>query len=196
MQLKKLVISLFICLGLTGCSVNVNINPEPSDPIKVNETEKFQKEYSELNSYIEVNIPDDTKIHYASPKEVLDILTDGTGIIYFGRPTCPWCRNVIPVLASVCNKYNMVINYYNPGETKEDDIVTYMSIKNELSEYLEKGEGGEPTMYLPDIYFVKDGKVVGHKLGSVSSQNDPYTPLTDEQKNELFSIYERYIKEL
>lgn len=198
MQIKKCLVIIALCLLLTGCEESIKgiigDNPATSTGI-TNDVSKFQKEYKELNSYIEVIIPDDAYIHYASIDEVLEVL-NGTGIIYFGRPSCPWCRNVIPVLADVATKNGMMIYYYNPGETKSDDIDKYMTMKNKLSNYLDKDANGNPTMYLPDVYFVKDGNIVGHKLGSASGQKDAYVPLTEEQRNELVSIYEGYIKEL
>ena len=199
MQVKKYLIIILMCLCLTGCTVNINTNGGTTGKEDINyvsfeeETKKFINEYKDVNSYIEVDIPKETKIHYASTEEVLNLVTSGTGIIYFGRPTCPWCRNIIPVLASVANSNNMVINYYNPGEVSADESYMYVEIKNKLSDYLRTNDNGEKAFYLPDVYFIKDGKVIGHKLGSVASQINAYISLTDEQIKELSDIYQNYI---
>ena len=201
MQIKKYFIIILVCLCLTGCSTSSNVdgtsNKDDINYVVIDtETSKFINEYKNINSYIEVNIPNETKIHYASTEEVLDLVTSGTGIIYFGRPTCPWCRNIIPVLAKVANTNNMVINYYNPGEVSADESYMYVSIKNKLSDYLRSNENGEKAFYLPDVYFIKDGNVIGHKLGSLASQTDAYIPLTDEQVKELSDLYQSYINDM
>ena len=201
MQIKKYFIIILVCLCLTGCSTSSNVdgtsNKDDINYVVIDtETSKFINEYKNINSYIEVNIPNETKIHYARTEEVLDLVTSGTGIIYFGRPTCPWCRNIIPVLAKVANTNNMVINYYNPGEVSADESYMYVSIKNKLSDYLRSNENGEKAFYLPDVYFIKDGNVIGHKLGSLASQTDAYIPLTDEQVKELSDLYQSYINDM
>lgn len=196
MQIKKYLVLLIVCLCLVGCTnkiVEPDVKETPINNIIEGETDKFIKEYTGINSYIEVKIPSETKIHYVTTSEVLNIVTSGTGIIYFGRPTCPWCRNIIPVLANVANKNKMVINYYNPGEVSADDTSNYVLIKEKLSSYLRSDADGNKTFYLPDVYFIKDGKVVGHKLGSVASQTDAYVSLTSDQIQELSNTYQDYI---
>ena len=51
--------------------------------------------------------------------------------------------------------------------------------------YLLENDNGEKTLYVPDVYFVKDGKIIGNHLSTVDSQTDPYTPLTEGQIKEL-----------
>lgn len=200
MRVKIILILISIFL-ITGCqtknnvvdnNINNNTNESHINETSQNELDKFKKEYETSND-IEVHIPDNTLIHYAKASEIMDILTNGTGIIYFGRPTCPWCRNIIPVLADISTKYNMVINYYNPGEVSYDEKDIYQNIKQALNNYLDEDKTGQKKLYIPDVYFIKNGQVIGHHIGSVTSQNDPYIPLDNDQKEELKDIYERYI---
>ena len=44
-------------------------------------------------------------------EEIFDIL-DGTGIIYFGFPECPWCRNAVPVLLDAAEEVGIEKIYY------------------------------------------------------------------------------------
>jgi hypothetical protein len=60
----------------------------------------------------------------------------------------------------------------------------------------EEYETGEKRIYAPSVIFVRDGKVLGIHVSTVDSHEDPRKPLTDEQYEELFGIYEDYILEV
>ena len=44
-------------------------------------------------------------------------------------------------------------------------------------------------LYFPTVIFVRDGKIVGTHMDTVSSQENPRVPLNDEQTKELTNIY-------
>lgn len=154
---------------------------------KATDASKFYKEYDNGNS-VTMNISNDNPIKYLELDEVINFLKTGTGVIYFGFPTCPWCRNIVPVLFETAKENNVsVINYYNPKETRSSD--SFSEVMYLLDSYLQTNSDGNKTLYVPDVYFVKDGKIVGHHLGSADGQKDPYTPLTDTQRQELKNTY-------
>ena len=76
-------------------------------------------------------------------------------------------------------------NNNDNNENNED----YNKLITILNEFLTENENGEKTLYVPDVYFVKDGKIVGNHLGTVDSQTNPMESLTEEQKQELLNIY-------
>lgn len=195
--MKKIILIIVSIILVTGCS---NKNNEEISNEEVNnnitDVQKFKEEYESGNSGIVVNVSDDDLIKYATTTEILDIIKNGTGIIYFGRPTCPWCRNAINILLEVSKDNNIVINYYNPGEVVMDDMPKYLEIKQLLNDYLETNSSGEKVLYIPDVYFVRNGVVIGHHLSTVSTQVDPYVSLTEDEKNELKGIYQNYINKL
>lgn len=196
MQIKKILLIIMAILLITGCTKKENsVTSEDITPL-VTDTSKFKTEYEEGNNGIIVNVSDDDKIKYVTPSEVLNILTFGTGIIYFGRPTCPWCRNVVPVLLEVARTNNLTVNYLNPGEITGDDVKDYVKVKEALDSYLDYDEDGTKSLHIPDVYFVYNGKILGHHLSTVSSQDDPYTALTSSQKQELINIYNSYIEQM
>ena len=151
-------------------------------------------EYSNGKS-IKVNIPMDNRIKYINPKELLEILKSGTGIVYFGYNTCPWCRNSVPILIDVVKKNDIDTIYYV-------DIhgVNLKSIEKRLykilDEYLSLDEDGEKRLAVPDVYVVKKGKIMGHHLGTVPSYKNPTKGMSKKQKKELRKIYTDLIKEL
>lgn len=189
---------------------------------------KFKNEYENLNNeeYLEVNIDKDNPIVYADYDKLLEVINNGTGIIYLGFPECPWCRNALPVLLDVAKKNNVDIIYYmnilneRDSYIVEDGKLVYAkdedgnekkgtegyfklleALKDELSDYIisydnKKYEVGEKRIYAPSVIFVKDGKVLGIHVSTVDSQTNPSIPLTDSQYNELYSIYEDYVLDL
>lgn len=180
--MKKVVMILLSILLLTGCSQT--------------DSEKFKKEYEELNgttNLITLTIDATADIKYVSAKQTVSLLKEGTGIIYFGFPNCPWCRNMLPVLLEAASNNNMTVSYLNPRKLRDSKNKQFQEIMDILNEYLLENEEGSKMLYVPDVYFVKNGKIVGHHLGTVESQSDPTIPLTDEQKQELKGIYEELI---
>lgn len=187
-----------------------------------NDAKKFKKEYESLNGqknangkeYISVDIKDDSKIYYATYQEIMDLLNHGTGVIYFGFPECPWCRNMIPVLLDAADETSIEKIYYfnalsmrDTKSLKDGVIVTekegteeYYQLLNALSSILGPYEGlNDDTilrLYFPTVVFVKNGTIVGSHEGTLDSQEDPYVALTTEQKEELKKIYTDFIHEV
>lgn len=188
---------------------------------------KFKKEYEALNENgIELNIDKNNPIEYANYDKILEIIENGTGIIYLGFPGCPWCRNALPVLFDVAKENEVDTIYYMNILNERDLFVVedgklvyakdeegnekkgtkgYHQLLEALDEHLndytvlfegKEYETGEKRIYAPSIIFVRDGKVLGVHVSTVTSDEDPKTPLTDEQYDELFGIYEDYILEV
>lgn len=181
---------------------------------------KFKNEYESLNNkkdskdrdYIEVSIDEDNGMIYASFDQIYEILTEGTGVIYFGYPECPWCRNAAPMLIQAAsNKGLNDIYYFNAREIRDTksldengNIVTekegteeYYKLIEVLSDYLGVYEGlnddNIKRLYFPTVVFVLRGEIVGIHIGTLDSQTDPRVPLTEEQKSKFVNIYMNYI---
>ena len=90
---------------------------------------KIKAEYESFNGktsltsnkeYLEVKIPEKNGIKYASGKKIIEVLTEGTGVIYFGFPECPWCRNMIVPFLEVMNEEDENVYYYNAYSIRDD----------------------------------------------------------------------------
>ena len=199
-----LAINMFFIYKLVNISCE-NPHIEDSDAVR------FKKEYESLNGalrndtdyYLEVSINENNPIVYASMDEIIDTLSNGTGIILFGFKECPWCRNLIPNLVDVLNELGIEkVLYWNDQHIRDtltiDDgiIVTEQEGTSEYYKLLELlGDNAhvysglnDPTIkrvYFPSIIYVKNGVVRALHQSTLDSQTDPYTPLTDEQREEL-----------
>ncbi len=176
--------------------------------------ERFKQEYEELNdSHLEVNIDSDNMIKYIGLEEAIDIIKNDTRVIYFGYPSCPWCRNAVPVLLDAASSTSLdtiyYVNAYNIRDVKEldddgnivttnegdrlyDDLLKVLDdILDPYTLTLDNGEVidlGEKRLYVPMVLFVKDGEVVSYHLSTVDSQEDPSISLNDSQRDELYNI--------
>ena len=209
---KILILMTSICLlfGLTGCS------KEKTDPLK------FKEEYEVLNDedsgygkYTIIEIPEDNAIVYSNVGEILSLLENGTGVIYFGFPECPWCRSAI---APLLNTADMVgidkIYYFNAKEIRdqkkldeEGKVVVekegseeYYDLLKALGDSVSVYEGlnddSIKRLYFPTVVFVKEGEIIGYHEGTVESQENPMILLNKEQEKELSDIYANYMHKM
>ncbi len=194
MNKKKLMVVIDILLG----AILVGIMTFGIYQYLKSDGEKFKAEYEALNNEnVNINISKNNPIKYVTLDEVFDIIQNKTGVIYFGFPGCPWCRNMIPVLFEAAKNNNIdTIYYFNPRNVKKSDNDEYNKLKEILNEYLSEDENGQKVLYVPDVYFIKDGKIVGHHLGTVDSQEEPTISLTEEEKNELLDIFNELFEKI
>ena len=179
--LSFIIIVLFLLFGFIYIYSNDNL--------------KFKFEYELYNniSYdngkkIKANIPFDNNVTYVKEKDLESVLTSGDRVIYFGYTTCPWCRNIVSPLVEVINDNNLDKLYYVDVHS-----VNAKSVYDILDEYLEFDNDGNKRLYVPDVYFIKDGRIVYHHLGSLDSYKDAFKGMNNKQLNELKSIYQEGI---
>lgn len=214
--IKLLIIFLIILICIiTFITVKKN---------RVTKDEKsFKKEYERYNGYtnpgsnkkyFDVNIEEKNGIKYLGDDEVIDMLQNKTGIIYFGFPTCPWCRSMIEVLLDAKDSTNQKnIYYYNALDIRDEKVLedgkvkttkkgkkNYYKILDILGDKASVYEGLEDDsikrLYFPTVVFVRNGKIVDIHISTVDSQEDPYKKLNKKQKAELKKIYTRGIAKM
>jgi thiol-disulfide isomerase/thioredoxin len=215
---------IIICITIWGLLMT---SKAKNNTIK--DSEKFMNEYAELNgktnesngsAYPIVSLDKNNPFVYATDDDIKNLFTSGTGVIYFGFPECPWCRNLVPVLNnSIASTSISKVYYYNIKNirskiTANDDGTLanesgtdfYYYLLNKLDAYLteykvknSKGkeiDTNEKRLYAPTIVFVKDGEVIGIHEGTIDAQTDPYNVLNDSEKEELASELQEYLSKI
>ncbi len=157
-----------------------------------NDIKKFKEEYEALNDQIKVNISLDYQVNYVDSDEAANFLNNDTGIILFGNPEDLQTRSIVETLFMVANDNDLELKYYNPSTYEDNGIDEFAEIVGALTSYLPTNENGEKLLRTPDVYFVKDGEIVGNFYGSIDDFNDE--ALTDEQKEELYNHYNQLAK--
>ena len=217
---KKMMIGIIAALtvvSLGGCSL-FGSDSYSEDGLR------FKEEYAELNGEIhertgrpfqEVLISEDNPIQYATAEEIIDLIENGTGVIYFGFPQCPWCRTAVPALLEAAEIAGIeTILYLNMTYERDirvidedGDIIIeregtagYQRIQALLYEYLmpyiltdEDGnevDTGERRIYVPFVVVIRNGQVVGHHFYTLPIQDeDPFMVFNESQHQELRDIY-------
>lgn len=145
---------------------------------------EFKREYEALNKevdedgnkkYYQLSIDKDAPVTYLSYEELEEFLNNGTGVLYFGRPGCPWCRLLVPGLFDFANENEIKIKYYNIEKDRKDNNANYKEILSKLDAYLpndnitqkEGEEGYNPSLkrvILPHLFFLNKGQVMNNAL--------------------------------
>lgn len=120
MNNKKYIVGLVIVIGclLVAGSLFL-LNREENNVTE--DMLRFKEEYEALNGQENaagthtlqtITIPEFNLIRYATPEEILEIAESGTGLIYFGFPQCPWCRQMTPLLIDVALDMGVDVIHY------------------------------------------------------------------------------------
>lgn len=171
-------------------------------------TDLFKK--TEVGTVIDNNVSDNIRFYrdypsanmeniyyYATYDEVVEVLTKGTGIVFFGFPACPYCQVYVPVLDEVARERSVEKIYYlNIKDMREQDTDEYKRLVEILDEHLESDKEDNKRIYVPDTYFVKDGKIVGHNnsmsaLSGVDAKEYFNEEIRKQLKQELIELTEK-----
>ncbi len=214
-KLYLFIISLVTILILSGFLIMFEKNKEP----EITDAIKIKEEYEALNDtyafgsvkYNSIILDEENPFVYKTADEIVDILKNGTGIIYLGYPKCPWCRNAVNVLQhlNVDEIYYLDMtnerNSYSVknGELQKDNEGTkqYYEILKLLDEHLLDYEitdndkvynVGEKRVYVPMVIGVLNGKVVGTHIDIVDLEEGQtaFDVLNKEQQEKLLDIYD------
>ncbi len=211
-----IVFLAFLC-GYFAYSQNEEIANEVTDASRIsNEYAKLNGVINEKNKkeYPKVNLSINNPFVYKNEEEIVRILENGSGIIYFGFASCPWCRTMLPVLEEVSLEKNLKEIYYLDIESIRDTYIldenqkllkqkegssNYYKILRILDQYLKKyiltSKDGrqvdtlEKRLLAPTVVAVLNGEIMGFHEVTVKTQIDGYTPLSSKEKEELKKIY-------
>jgi len=175
----------------------------PADP--PTDMLRFKEEYETLNeqkntagthTFKTITIPEFNLIRYTTPEEILEIAESGTGLIYFGFPQCPWCRQMTPLLIEVALYAGLDTIHYidmteirttwilqdgnpimtDPGHPRYQDLLTaFRSVIEPLPLnpfHLTDSDGDrvsteELRIFVPTVVAIRDGIIVGSHVYTV-----------------------------
>lgn len=190
---------------------------------------KFKEEYEKLNGkkndqgkkYREITIDSKNKIVYKTTEEVLNLIDKKKSfVLYFGFDTCPWCRSVVPTLASISKELNQKVYYIDVKDIRDtyelDDDNKPKLVKKGSKDYsklLEKLEPvledytltdsdnneikvGEKRIYAPNIISVINGEAKELTTGISDKQTEGYMKLTKEMEKETYDKIKKVLKQV
>ncbi len=221
MKKKMIILIIVAIILLLGIGMILYFNTKNNNTFKEN-----YEEYNGVTSlyngkeYLELDVEDNNKIEEISYSDILNKMeSEESFVVFFGFPTCPWCRLVVEPLIEVSNNSDIEKIYYvniedtrNTIELDEDNkLVTtkqgnddYLklvdNISDILNDYVIKDEDGKEyetnmkRIFAPNIIAFKDGKAIYNTSGIEDEITDPYQPLTEEQNNNSKEIIKEVIE--
>ena len=163
-----------------------------NENITLTDNVKFSKEYTSVNT--------DNVFVYRNINEIINILDNGTGIVYLGFPECKWCQAYVPYINEVAKENNLEkIYYFNILEDRKNNTDEYMEIVNLLKFYLEYDEEGKKRVYVPAVIAVKEGKIVGFDDETsldTKGFSEPSDYWTDKEVKDLKKNLTKMVKEV
>lgn len=121
----------------------------------ITDSERFYKDYTEVSV--------DNVFKYATINQAIELLKSEKAIIFFGFKECTWCQKYAPILNEYAKENKVdTIYYVDIKEDRANNTPEYKELLNILDKYLSKDDNGNKRIYVPDVYFVSDGKIVGH----------------------------------
>ena len=134
-------------------------------------------------------------------RDVVDELDKGsTFVLYTGYDKCPWCNSVINYFNDILTERGITAAYIDtrkdPSWQNNMDIDDYDLFVKRFEESIDEDEDGTKHLYVPEIFFVKDGKLIGDHRGTVPSQKEAEDLLTQEQIDEYKASINQMLDQL
>ena len=175
------------------------------------DSKRFKEEFEKLNGttdesngekYNTVNIDENNPIVYVGLEELYNVMNNNeNSYIYVSAPTCTYCRASIETLLKVLKDVGIDKLYYYDITANEDAIEE--SKRNEIinklveQELLTLNEEGNESWSIPLLAITNSGEVTLKEIGTSINYNEGQaknSPLTDEQKQELYNHYYELLK--
>lgn len=181
--MKKLLILLLLTLILVGCKNDNNMT--------------FNEDFPGMEKKVHVY----KKSTYTTS---LNLILEGTGVLLItydsNKAKCPYTNQIIPILneAAIENDFD-VIHYLDIYEMQQENNSEYRLLLGYLDSQVGdiQTHSGNKRLGVPDVYFIKEGKIIGHHLSTIPNKNGDYIKeLNSNQKQDLKKIYGKLFSSL
>lgn len=153
--LYSLVILAFIYLG----TKDYNLVTYTTDG------ERFNGDYNE--------IPRNNPFKYLNSTELIELLNNGSGIIFMGNKENIWSKRYAQYLYELSKDFDIKeIFYYDVKKVKLLKNRNYYNIINALEGKLIETDDSTNNLFSPSLYIVKDGEVVFYDNTTAVVNND------------------------
>lgn len=187
---KKYLIIGIILLILIGVGLFFIFNREDEKVIiEKTDAARFAEEYTKVG--------EDNVFVYRSIDEIIKIMKNGTGVVYLGFPECPWCQTYAKYLNEVAESVGIEeIYYFDILEDRQNNTEKYQEIVKLLDDNLEFDEEGNRRVYVPNVSFHVNGKIIGNDLETAYDTKgfeNPADYWTEDEVNDLKKTLIKYM---
>lgn len=182
------VLSLLVGVCLGACANGASPAGTSSDaalgkyePVSLDSYECFS-DYEGEYAFVSMTVQD----------IVAEMDAGSTFAVAAGFSNCPWCNTLFPYLNEVAIQRGATLGYLdtraNPEWQSNIDIDDYDLFAERFGSVLDEDADGIPHLYVPHVFFIKDGQLVDDHAGTVSGQENASDELSAEQQEELRTI--------
>lgn len=149
---------------------------------EMNKKNLLSHQYKELNK--------DNLYQVMNEKEAVKFLKEGSGIIYFSFPECPWCQAYIEKLNNIAKEINAdKIYYVNILNSRKENTKEYQELVEILKKELPNDDKGNKRIFVPMTVVTHKGKVIWStnetSMITKEENKDPKTYWTEDKLKEL-----------
>ena len=182
------IIILLLAGGLTWYLLNKEEEPKV---VEKTDAQKFAEEYG---------ITEENVFVYRSADEIIKIMEKGTGVVYLGFPECPWCKAYVKYLNEVAKDEGIdKIYYYNVLEARSNNTPEYQKMVAILEDYLELDAEANARIYVPNVSFHIEGKIIGNDLETAYDTKGfekPEDYWNENEVKDLKKVLSKYMKKV
>ena len=196
-------ISIIGMILLSGSAEGDNIARAVA-PRNAEDALRFKEEHEAFNDilddegnlrHVNMYIPEDNRVIYIEFDDLMDMIDSGTGMFFFSRPVCPWCRILLPTLLQVAEDMDIYIHYYDIDYDRSAHNERYVRILEALHDYLPVDDRnqtpGDPDfdenmkrVTVPHLFFMVEGRVVNE----IMMNRHPLLTAEDVDYDELYDF--------
>lgn len=191
---RGFLVALSVCVMLIAASFTACSGGDTTAPYA-------GKEVADLGGYSSmVDYDGESRLVETTVEDVLKYMDEKKSFaVFLGYEECEYCNAIMPYLNEAARGADQYVGYIdtrkNPDWQNNSDIDDYDKFVEVFGEYL-TDEDGEPYLYTPDLYFIKDGEIVGHHQGLIEGADDPDKALTGDQETALKTVLEGNFSEI
>ena len=186
-----LVLIVAVLVGMVFLSIEAN-KDEADSMVSATETSQEEAAHDTIDHpeiYEEYQgLSEDTVFVRADDSDVINTLSEGSGVVFLGFPGCPWCQGLAPIVDQAAKNVGLdEVMYLDILEHRQAQSSTYTELVSLLDDYLPAGDDGQKSISVPDMTIMKDGEVVARYQPEAPSQEEstPDTYWTEDRTNRV-----------
>lgn len=205
---NPVLVMLLITIILGACLLSSCGSGKASSIDGVNMSDLSKFEASDMSGYeglSDYQAKSELPFVDVTVKDVHELMEEkGTFVLFVSFANCPWCNAVIKQFIEVVDEVSggglriaQLDTRKDPAWQNNMEIDDYDLFVEDFGDYLELDENNVRHLYVPHVFFVKDGMVLYEHQGAIPAMgSDPYMELSKAQKEELRDVYREGFKAL
>lgn len=138
--------------------------------------------------YEEYNVPKENKFEYIGTASVIELIKEGTGVVFIGDKENAWSQKYATLLYDITKDIPLnKIYYYDARRVKLLQNKNYYDLLAVLDGNLIETDDSTSNLFTPSLYIIKEGVVIFHdSTSSVVNNEDTIDSYWTDNKIEEF----------